>query len=1063
MASSGPPFRSSGFAVLRTPLLPWEVLAALGSELEAPQAAPGAELQRALASDRRRVARRLRELLGDATVREAVLLASTSLARALEAWLRDERDPRGLGAVDTLYRYVARMAGRATPFGLLAGWAPLEVAAHTSIALGPRAAGKRVTHLDNALLTAACAAVRADPAVRADLVYRPSTALHRTAGQLRLATGRVSPATGARSYRLVGVEPMPELDHLLARAADGATRAELVASLADLGEDDAASLVDAAIEAQILVDDLDATVVGEPPLAGVLRRTRALGAAALLARAARDLTALDARGLGAPADAYAELAGELARFGVAASPDRLFHVDLEKATDAATLGPEPMRALAEAAALLARVGRWTTSPELAAFVTAFVDRWGEGRRVGLAFALDDEAGVGFGVASDPSPFLAGLPFAETGPSAPALDARTQHLLRGVLAAVERREDEWVLTAGDVDALASSEARLPDAFALVATLAGRSSEAVDAGELRVVARFLNGPSGAAYLARFCHDSDALAAHVRDHLRAEEALRPDCVFAEIVHLPEGRDGNVAFRPLLRDHVIPYLGITDAAPDACIGIEDLDVSVEDGRVRLWSRRLDREVVPRMTCAHDADRSSLGIYRFLVAVAGRRRCTFDWGGLGELPRLPRVRSGRVVLSPARWSIAASELPRADADDAAAAEAIRALRERRQLPRWVALDDGDQALPLDLDNVVAVDALRGLARGRPRLTLSEVLPEEELVVVDRDGRRFVHDLVVPFVKTADATPPSRVVAARPDAGVERAFPPGSRWLHARIATGTAGADAVLEDVVAPLVRDARRRGLAESWFFVRYDRPRWHLRVRFRGEPKALAAKLLPRLHDRLAPMLANGRVSSIDLGTYEREVERYGGPDGIVLAEAIFEADSDAALAICAAYRRDPDARFRLALRGVHALLSDLGFDLAARTRVVAAARDRLAIEHRAGVELEAALGARFREERRAFEALLAGEAPDALQDGLDALQARSEALLPVAGELRARAAAGKLTRSLEDVAIALAHMHVNRVLRGSHRKQELVLLDALHRLYVSEAARARRGGATSAKRTT
>ena len=60
-------------------------------------------------------------------------------------------------------------------------------------------------------------------------------------------------------------------------------------------------------------------------------------------------------------------------------------------------------------------------------------------------------------------------------------------------------------------------------------------------------------------------DDLIRRVREHLRGEEAHKPDVAFAEIVHLPEGRLGNVILRPVLRGHEIPFLGRSGAPPES------------------------------------------------------------------------------------------------------------------------------------------------------------------------------------------------------------------------------------------------------------------------------------------------------------------------------------------------------------------------------------------------------------------------------------------------------------------------------------------------------------------
>ena len=79
-----------------------------------------------------------------------------------------------------------------------------------------------------------------------------------------------------------------------------------------------------------------------------------------------------------------------------------------------------------------------------------------------------------------------------------------------------------------------------------------------------------------------------------------------------------------------------------------------------------------------------------------------------------------------------------------------------------------------------------------------------------------------------------------------------------------------------------------------------------------------------------------------------------------------------------------------------------------------------------------------------------PAELAASLRALHQRSAALAPVAQELRAAADAGRLSADLPELAMSLAHMHVNRMLRSAQRAQELVLYELLGRAYSSQAAR-------------
>src|SRR5262245_1533967 len=167
------PIAPSGFFAFRTPLLPIEDLLSLGAELEAP-AADGAGLDAALAADRARVRARARELVLRPEVREALFVASPSLDESMTAWLEQPDGERGQKVERTLMRYLARMSGRSTPFGLFAGCSVGTIADDgrpTRIEVGPRSAYERHTRLDMDYVCALTERLAKDPHLRAHLTF----------------------------------------------------------------------------------------------------------------------------------------------------------------------------------------------------------------------------------------------------------------------------------------------------------------------------------------------------------------------------------------------------------------------------------------------------------------------------------------------------------------------------------------------------------------------------------------------------------------------------------------------------------------------------------------------------------------------------------------------------------------------------------------------------------------------------------------------------------------------------------------------------------------------------
>jgi thiopeptide-type bacteriocin biosynthesis protein len=84
--------------------------------------------------------------------------------------------------------------------------------------------------------------------------------------------------------------------------------------------------------------------------------------------------------------------------------------------------------------------------------------------------------------------------------------------------------------------------------------------------------------------------------------------------------------------------------------------------------------------------------------------------------------------------------------------------------------------------------------------------------------------------------------------------------------------------------------------FFVRYHDPSPHLRLCFQGDPTFLITVFFPVCVAWLTELVEQRWISHFVLEGYEREIERYGGIQGIKLAEALFVLDSNLILDLLA-----------------------------------------------------------------------------------------------------------------------------------------------------------------------
>ncbi|CAM3663076.1 lantibiotic dehydratase [Smaragdicoccus niigatensis] len=1009
---------ASQFFVMRAPLLPLE-------ELEGLRTDPTY----------------WRTLVSRPAVREALYLASPGLMRRVAAGEPDDR------MIASVTAYLVRMCTRSTPFGLFAGCSLGVTGDETALAVDGPEGTNRHSRPDTEVLTLLVERLIADASTRPLMEVEPNSSRYHTAGGLRLIESRLR--DGRRTHHLVVVEEDTALQCALEAAADGCLVEKVVDAVmrhAEVDVDEARDYVDALIDAKVLTPVAEPAVTGPEPLTHVLASLRENGfteTTEALERISNELADLDAAGIGNPIEVYEAPTATLLELAGGGDDARLIQVDLHRAGSGLTLGPDTMRRLTEGAELLHRVSPRREDAALARFTTEFAARY-ESREVPLMEALDEEMGVGFDrsahPAADESPLLAGIDLggdaAES--SFTARDSVLLDLLIRTLASDTGRLELDPPTVARLET-AESSLPLPDAFAVFANLLD------DAVEIEGV----RGPSGAELLGRFCHGDPRLAEAVKSHLRAEETLAPGVVFPEIIHLPEGRVGNVLARPVLRDYELILLGRSGAPADHQISVDELTVRLDGDRVVLFSPRLNAEVRPRLTTAHNPAWRGFGVYRFLTALRNQGVAawsSWDWGALSTSPTLPRVSAGDVVFARARWRLSAEEIGSVTGPEPMAGWS--ALARSRGVPRELLVVDNDNRLYVDTTSASLTAMAAKTLRGRKTAVLEEVLSSR--VAVGPQGH-FAHELIVPFVRRRE---PASLPRPNVHVEIRRSFAPGSEWLYLKIYTGTASADRILTDTMGPVIARLRESGVIDHWFFLRYADPEHHLRIRLHGNPSALQSEALPALTDALAPRLDDRTVWNVVVDTYHREVERYGGDAGIALAEQIHGVDSDAEVQVLGMLEGDEaaDARWKLCLYATDRLLADAGFDLPARREWARTGAAGYRTEYPEAPNLDPSIGQRWRVERADLTRLLDDATPHPYEAGREVFRQRSARLAPLLAELSERARSGLLTAPFQDIVRSFSHLNAIRLLRSAARTHELVLLNFLDRHYGSLIARTR-----------
>ena len=517
-AQAHPVAAPSGFFVLRTPLLPFTEVTAWGRGLQAPAAGedPGV-LAEAVAADRVQLRRRLEDIVTTPEFRDALFVASPSLAAAVDPWRKDPDCDKGRATERSLVSYLMRAAARPTPFGLFAGCTTGTIGARTRLRFEGMSRYRRHTRLDMDYLWNLAEAVERDPDLHGELEYRPNSSLYQVGDRLLFAEARQG-QTG-RSYRLVAVGITPYLMQTLARARDGAGLGTLAAALVDhdITRADADEYVAELADSQVLVADVRPQLTGAPPtdtMAATLgRHERSAHLARQLDEAADGLAALDADGIGVPADRYHAVASVLDGLPVSPERSRFVQVDLTKPATEVTLGAAVVPELLRGAEVLHSLSRYRHHEGLRQFREQFTRRY-ETREVPLAQVLDEENGIGFERSSSPSsetaPLLAGLPLRRGQDHSAPWTRRDTFLLDKLTRALAAGSSEITIGAAEAAAVRDSDTPpLPDAFDVQAVLVTNGNQPSGSDDFQVLLHAVSGPSGARLLGRFLHADDELS--------------------------------------------------------------------------------------------------------------------------------------------------------------------------------------------------------------------------------------------------------------------------------------------------------------------------------------------------------------------------------------------------------------------------------------------------------------------------------------------------------------------------------------------------------------------------
>lgn len=706
------------------------------------------------------------EIAKNEIFQEAIFLASPILYEELIKWINNQlSDKKNIDRlILALSRYLSRMCTRSSPFGMFAGLSVVDFTQNEDrylIQLDDISNHKRYTRLDMNFLCALTLDIVKIDNVKRKLKFYPNQSIYIVDDQVRYIEYKY--INNRRIHTISAVDNSEYLQRIIQLAKNGVLYDEMVHSIVDdeITIEEASEFVSQIIENQILVNELEPAITGGDfvnQISSVLNDIpEAENIHKILSDVQLVIKNIDNKIFSQNIENYNLIQEKLKNLGTNFEKNYLFQVDLKKEIKNIFFSKNIEADFKDVVNVLGKLCDWYKNINLENFKKAFVERYEE-QEVPLLKVLDNECGLGYlqdNLGSNDIALLVddlSLPIQKNeNPNNSFTWNKKQSFLFAKLKEFIKTDSLQIeIHDKDIEELNFEVSNLPLTFSVMGKIVDFDEDA-----LKPIFQLygLTGSSAANLLGRFCHMDKSLMDYTKKITKKEQDLRKDVIFAEIIHLPESRTGNVIMRPVLRDYEIPYLAMPGVEKEFQILPEDLIISVKNDRIILRSKRLNKEIIPRLSNAHNFVDNSLPLYHFLGDMQNQGvqgGASFEWGVLqNQFDYLPRLVYKNFILTPASWRIKKKNILKLieDIDSPVFMANVKEWVKQNKLVQRVVFVDFDNELYVDFDNELSVRALLSVIKNREDFKLNEFIFNNENPVVKSTEGALTNEFIFAFHK----------------------------------------------------------------------------------------------------------------------------------------------------------------------------------------------------------------------------------------------------------------------------------------------------------------------------
>lgn len=1011
----------------------------------------------------------LKEFFSRKEIQEAMYLASPDFLEEINRFIHEdnyvEKNERRMNSFRySAWKYVNRICTRPTPFGLFAGCGIGNIEeGETEIKPADFNHFKRKARLDMNYLESIKDTILNNDIDRKLLKYFANNTIYEVGKEYRYV--EYTSTSKGRKHILATVPQNDYLKNIIQMTKYGASYDSLVHYLVneDIDIENAQEYIDDLIKSKLLLSELEPLLICDDShdklfldkisrLDDQKTSSRLKHIKEVLKQIISLFSAFEMESV--PISDYKNLKKELDSL-LETRGKHLLQVDSEVIHNKAILSEAQVWDIKKGMKAYFQIASITRqNDKLTAFKKKFIERY-DSEPVKLVELLDPELGLNYGKFSDNQlyncPIIDDIPVGEKKKDYTSLkwDNKLHYYLFNKIINATKANENVEITNEELSGFTFDQAKIP--ASLIAFLQLIPTE----DSKKCIINFKNWGSDSAttILGRFStlnNEIESLVKEIADH---EANCLPEYKkLAEINHLSNPKIGNISARKKFRDLEIPYLTKSNSNDEGLLDINDLYVKLDDNQFKIIDIRSNKQIVPILSNAHNFNKDTMPIYRFLSDIqneSDQETCYMNLS-LGDIPRIldyiPRISYKNFVFRLATWKIYKKDfewiwtIPEKER-----LENLKKFLIDKNYPLRFYIKSGDNKLFIDFIKIPYPSFL--LFTEEISKNGVVLIEEDPYTISDTDSNNnhiggFCHELIVPFKNNNKLNIHADSKSISLNLNKDRKFFPGSDWVYFKLYAGVYTCEKILNQL-SPLIKFLKDNSFIDKWFYLKYSDTGTHLRVRFRVTDKKYIGEVINMFYKYFEELITNKKIKQIIIDTYCRELERYGGDSLIDASESVFCLDSTWCLKFIEMGNEYPILKtnyWLLALKVCDSYMNAFGLSLEMKEKFSKVNRDHFANEFNANKTQKRKMIGKYKENEIIIEQILSGNHglfPEFVSNQLGKFECQMDDL---SKELFIESQEDKKLRLL----MSFIHMFLLRYLPAKNRMHEYFIYSVLENYY-------------------